>query len=222
MFLLRQLAAFVLLLALCDSPGGAQEHTATLAGAVRGRKATLSQVTVRLLPENTNHALASTLTAHNGGLSFAGLPCGGSYTMAFSRPGWKPRRIDHLQLHCDSTVQLMVVLYLGVVAACYDGLPFGRLLFINGFTQGPFFVRAQPVGHPGGFQTQLNATLDARIARDFALPRGVLSACFDVFNLLNANSSTLESDLSGPAFLTRVPLAVETPRTARLGVQWKF
>lgn len=80
---------------------------------------------------------------------------------------------------------------------------------------------AQPVGHPGGFQTQLNATLDARIARDFALPRGVLSACFDVFNILNANNNTLESDLSGPAFLTRVPLAVEAPRTARLGVQWK-
>jgi hypothetical protein len=112
--------------------------------------------------------------------------------------------------------------HLGVVAAYYDGLPFGRLLFINGFNQGPFFVRATPVGHPGGFQTQLNATLDARLARDFALPRGVLSGYFDVFNVLNANSNTLESDLSGPAFLTRVPLAVEAPRTARLGVQWKF
>ena len=111
---------------------------------------------------------------------------------------------------------------LGVVAAYYDGLPFGRLLFINGFNQGPFFVRAEPVGHPGGFQTQLNATLNARIARDFALPHGMLSGYFDVFNILNANSNTLESDLSGPAFLTRVPLAVEAPRTARLGIQWRF
>ena len=108
------------------------------------------------------------------------------------------------------------------MAAYYDGLPFSRLLFINGFNQGPFFVRAEPVGHPGGFQTQLNATLDARIARDFALKRGVLSGYFDVFNILNANSNTLESDLSGPAFLSRVPLAVEAPRTARLGVEWKF
>jgi hypothetical protein len=112
--------------------------------------------------------------------------------------------------------------HLGVVAAYYDGLPFGRLLFINGFNQGPFFVRAEPVGHPGGFQTQLNATLDARLARDFALPRGVLSGYFDVFNVLNANSNTLESDLGGPTFLSRVPRAVEAPRTARLGVQWKF
>ena len=113
-------------------------------------------------------------------------------------------------------------LHLGVVAAYYDGLPFGRLLFINGFKQGPFFVRAQPVGHPGGFQTQLNATLDCRISRDFPLPRGVLSAYLDVFNILNANSNTLESDLGGPAFLSRVPLTVEAPRTARVGLQWTF
>ncbi len=112
--------------------------------------------------------------------------------------------------------------HLGAVAAYYDGLPFGRLLFINGFNQGPFFVRAEPVGHPGGFQTELNATLDARVARDFTLKRGVLSGYFDMFNILNANSNTLESALSGPAFLTRVPLAVEAPRTARLGVQWTF
>lgn len=110
----------------------------------------------------------------------------------------------------------------GVVVAYYDGLPFGRLLFINGFNQGPFFVRANPVGHPGGFQTQLNATLDVRIARQFTLAHGALSAYLDVFNLLNANSNTLESDLSGPTFLTRVTLAVEAPRTARLGLRWAF
>jgi hypothetical protein len=112
--------------------------------------------------------------------------------------------------------------HLGVVAAYYDGLPFGRLLFINGFNQGPFFVRAEPVGHPGGFQTQLNAMLDCRISRNFSLPRGMLSGYFDIFNVLNANSNTLESDLSGPAFLTRMPLAVEAPRTTRVGLQWTF
>jgi hypothetical protein len=108
------------------------------------------------------------------------------------------------------------------VAAYYDGLPFGRILSVNGFNQGPFFVRANPVGHPGGFQTQLNATLDARVARDFSLPRGVPCGYFDLFNVRNANSNTLESDLTGPAFLTRIPLAVEAPRTARLGLEWKF
>jgi hypothetical protein len=108
------------------------------------------------------------------------------------------------------------------VASYYDGLPFGRLLFINGFNQGPFFVRATAVGHPGGFQTQLNSTLDTRIARDFEVKRGVLSAYIDVFNILNFNSNTQEADLTAPSFLSRVPLAVEAPRTIRLGLRWKF
>ncbi len=112
--------------------------------------------------------------------------------------------------------------YLAAVATYFDGAPFGRLLFVNGFNQGPFYVRATPVGHPGGFQTQLNSTLDVRLARDFRLRRGVLSGDFDVFNILNLNSNTREADLTGPAFLLRVPLAVEAPRTVRLGVAWNF
>jgi hypothetical protein len=109
-----------------------------------------------------------------------------------------------------------------VVASYYDGLPFGRLLFIDSFNQGPFFVRATPVGHPGGFQTELNSTLDTRVARDFTLKKGVLSAYVDFFNILNFNSNTQEADLTSPSFLSRVPLAVEAPRTARLGIRWRF
>jgi hypothetical protein len=112
--------------------------------------------------------------------------------------------------------------HVGAVASYYDGMPFGRLLFINAFNQGPLFVRAEPVGHPGGFQTELNATFDGRLSRDFPLRRGVISAYLDVFNILNANSNTREADLTAPAFLTRVPLEVEAPRTARVGVEWKF
>jgi len=112
--------------------------------------------------------------------------------------------------------------YLAAVATYFDGAPFGRLLFVNGFNEGPFFVRATPVGHPGGFQTQLNSTLDVRLARDFRLRRGTFSCYLDVFNILNLNSNTREADLTGPAFVLRVPLAVETPRTARLGVAWNF
>ena len=112
--------------------------------------------------------------------------------------------------------------YLAAVATYFDGAPFGRLLFVNGFNQGPFFVRATPVGHPGGFQTQLNATIDTRLARDFRLRRGTLSGFLDVFNIMNWNSNTQESALTGPAFLLRVPLAVEAPRTFRLGAAWRF
>ena len=112
--------------------------------------------------------------------------------------------------------------YLSAVATYFDGTPFGRLLFVNGFNQGPFFVRATPAGHPGGFQTQLNATIDLRFAHDFRLSKGSLSGYLDVFNLMNWNSNTQESALTGPAFLLRVPLAVEAPRTFRLGAAWRF
>ena len=112
--------------------------------------------------------------------------------------------------------------YLSAVATYFDGAPFGRLLLVNGFNQGPFFVRATPVGHPGGFQTQLNATIDARLARDFRLRRGTVSGYVDVFNVMNWNSNTQESALTGPTFLLRVPLSVESPRTVRFGAVWHF
>lgn len=112
--------------------------------------------------------------------------------------------------------------YLSAVATYFDGAPFGRLLFVKGFNQGPFFARATPVGHPGGFQTQLNATIDVRLAHEFHLPRGTLSGYLDIFNIMNWNSNTRESALTGTEFLLRVPLSVEAPRTARFGVMWRF
>jgi len=111
---------------------------------------------------------------------------------------------------------------LGAVFKYYDGLPFGRMLLVNGFNQGPFFVRATERGQPGGFQTMFNLTLDVRIAREFTLRRGVLSGYLDCFNCLNMNRNTLEADLTGPTFQSRVPLAVESPRLGRLGLEWRF
>jgi hypothetical protein len=110
----------------------------------------------------------------------------------------------------------------GFVAKYYDGLPFGRLLFVDGFNQGPFFVRATPRAHPDGFQTQFNFTLDTRVAREFRLRRGTLAAYLDFFNVLNLDKNTLEADLTGPTFESRVPLAIQAPRAARLGVEWRF
>jgi len=110
----------------------------------------------------------------------------------------------------------------GFVGKYYDGLPFGRLLFVDGFNQGPFFVRATPRAHPGGFQTQFSFTLDTRVAREFRLRRGTLSGYLDIFNALNLDKNTLEADLTGPTFESRVPLAIQAPRAARLGVEWKF
>ena len=111
---------------------------------------------------------------------------------------------------------------LSAVVKYYDGMPFGRMLFVEGFNQGPFFVRATPRAHPGGFQTEFNMTTDARVAREFALRRGTLSGYLDVFNIQNLNHHTLEADLTGPTFESRVPLAIQAPRAARLGIEWKF
>src|SRR5690348_13687741 len=66
MSFLRQLAAFLLLLVLCASPGSAQEHTAALSGAVRGQNAGLPQVIVRLHSEKPNQVLATTVIANDG------------------------------------------------------------------------------------------------------------------------------------------------------------
>lgn len=113
-------------------------------------------------------------------------------------------------------------LQLAAVVKYYDGLPFGRMLFVEGFNQGSFFVRATPRAHPGGFQTQFNMTVDARVAREFALRRGTLSGYLDIFNIQNLNKNTLEADLTGPAFESRLPLAIQAPRSARLGIEWRF
>jgi hypothetical protein len=113
-------------------------------------------------------------------------------------------------------------LEVGAVAKYYDGLPFGRILFVPGFNQGPFFVRATPPADFGAFRTQFNSTLDLRVAQTFALRRGNISFDLDVFNLLNLNKNTLEADLTGPTFEKRVPLAIQSPRTFRVGVEWRF
>jgi len=65
-------------------------------------------------------------------------------------------------------------------------------------------------------------TLDLRVARQFRLQRGSLEAYLDFFNLLNLNQNTVEASLTSPSFEMRVPLAIQAPRVARLGLQWRF
>jgi hypothetical protein len=112
--------------------------------------------------------------------------------------------------------------WFGTVIKYYDGLPFGRLLFVDGFNQGPFFVRATHRAQPGGFRTEFNLTMDLRVAREMQLRRGKMSAYVDVFNLLNMDLKTLEASLTGPTFESRVPLAIQAPRLLRLGLLWRF
>ena len=113
-------------------------------------------------------------------------------------------------------------LRVGLIARYFDGLVFGRMLFVDGFNQGPFFVRATPRGDQGAFRTNLSSTLDLRVARSFDFKRSKLSFDLDVFNLLNLSRDTRESDLTGPDFNKRVPIAIQPPRTIRVGLGWQF
>jgi hypothetical protein len=110
----------------------------------------------------------------------------------------------------------------GLVARYYDGLVFGRLLLVDNFAQGPFFVRVTPRGDLGAFRTGLNSTVDLRLQRAVNLKRGRISFMLDFFNLLNLNKSTQQNDLTGPDFSKRIPLAIQSPRIARLGLAWEF
>jgi hypothetical protein len=113
-------------------------------------------------------------------------------------------------------------LHVGVIARYFDGLVFGRLLFVDGFNQGPFFVRATARGDQGAFRTNLSSTLDLRLSRALTIKRTKLSFDADLFNLLNLSRDTRESDLTSPRFNLRIPLAIQPPRTVRVGIGWQF
>jgi hypothetical protein len=115
------------------------------------------------------------------------------------------------------------------VAKYYDGLPFGRKLIVTGLNQGPFYILATPRGNslgtsdkPSGHRVEFNFTLDVGIEKTFRLGDERLGLRLDVFNLLNTNNNTRESDLSGPNFNARIPLEIEAPRVLRLGMKCEF
>src|SRR5579864_2221056 len=100
-----------LLLIVACGLGRAQERTTALTGAVRARGAGLSRVKVLLWGADSRQILASSLTGREGRFSFVGLPCGGLSTLTLSRPGWVSRRVRNLQLRCESTLEIKLVLY---------------------------------------------------------------------------------------------------------------
>lgn len=104
------LRGLVALLVVCH-PCLGQPHSAGLNGTVQGQGAALSQVSVQLLRADSRQLLAATLTGSNGRFNFAGLPCSGRYNLAFSRPGWETREVRRLQLRCDDTLEITLVLY---------------------------------------------------------------------------------------------------------------
>lgn len=112
---------------------------------------------------------------------------------------------------------------LGISAAYWDGLPFGRRLLVEDLAQGPIVVFATPRGSPeGGHRTEYLMSVDLRVSRSFELKRGELTALVDIFNLAQRHSKLIERDWSGPEFERRPALELQPGRTVRLGLEYQF
>ncbi|MGA3099489.1 MAG: hypothetical protein ABSF25_23795, partial [Bryobacteraceae bacterium] len=61
-----------------------------------------------------------------------------------------------------------------------------------------------------------------RLSRRFALPIGRLTASADLLNATNAGHKLQESDLSGPSFDQRLPVAIQPPRFVRMELRYEF
>ena len=104
-----------------------------------------------------------------------------------------------------------------------DGLVFARQLLVTGLPQGPFLVAATVRGSPeGGNRAEYVANWNLRILREFRLRRGALAASGDILNAINAGHKIQESDISGPAFNSRLPVAFQQPRSLRFELRYQF
>jgi hypothetical protein len=114
-------------------------------------------------------------------------------------------------------------LELASVANYMDGLPFARELLVTGLAQGPFLTATTVRGSPeGGNRAQYVLNWNLRVQRKFRLHSGRITASADVLNVMNAGQEIQQSDLSGPDFNSRLPVATQSPRFVRLALAYNF
>ncbi len=112
---------------------------------------------------------------------------------------------------------------LASVADYMDGLAFARQLLVTGLPQGPFLVATTVRGSPnGGNRAQYAANWNLRVGRQFGLPAGRIRVSADLLNVTNGGQRLQESDISGPSFNMRLPVAIQAPRFLRLGFRYEF
>jgi hypothetical protein len=108
-------------------------------------------------------------------------------------------------------------------ATYLDGLPFGRRLLVTGLPQGPFLVAATVRGSPeGGNRAEYVPTWNLLVGRTVRVPGGSLRLALDILNMLNSGNKIQESDVSGPLFNQRLPVAIQPPRYARVNIEYLF
>jgi hypothetical protein len=114
-----------------------------------------------------------------------------------------------------------------VIAGYQDGLPCSRYLPVKGLNQGVIGVLTLQRG-PGeagsipGFMTTHYRNIDIRLTKEVSLVTGSLQAMVDVFNLTNAAQTLLQTDVTAPTQLWRIPLRFQTPRSLQLGLRYKW
>jgi hypothetical protein len=104
-----------------------------------------------------------------------------------------------------------------------DGLVFARQLLVTGLPQGPLVVATTVRGSPeGGNRAQHVTNMNLRLSRRFRLPTGGVTVSADILNATNAGHLLQESDLSGPSFNLRLPVAIQPPRFVRMELRYEF
>jgi len=98
------------------------------------------------------------------------------------------------------------------------GYPYARRLLVTGLAQGPFMVDATPRGGPQGYRTDPVYDWNVRVSRTFL---GSLRVSAEFFNILNLGAVLRVNDLTGPQFQS-LPLEMQPPRFARVGISWEF
>jgi hypothetical protein len=109
------------------------------------------------------------------------------------------------------------------VADYMDGLVFARQLLVTGLPQGPFLAAATVRGSPnGGNRAEHVTNWNLRLSRRFRLPIGGFTVSADILNVTDAAHRLQESDLSGPTFNQRLPVAIQAPRFVRVEFRYEF
>ena len=104
-----------------------------------------------------------------------------------------------------------------------DGLAFARMSLVTGLPQGPFLVATTPRGSPGGGNRAEHVqNWNLRLAREWPLRTGRITAIGDLLNVTNENLAIQQFDLTGPTFNLRLPIAIEPPRFVRFEVRYRF
>jgi hypothetical protein len=114
-----------------------------------------------------------------------------------------------------------------VIASYQDGLPYGRILPVNGLNQGIIGVLTTQrgpgeAGSPAGPKGTHYEDIDVRIIKDWVFGKRKLVATLDIFNLLNRALPTVQSEVTGPTQYWRVPLRFQTPRSLQPGIRYTW